>query len=118
MLEVFSGATVVLVALSVTTYLSLMAILAWKLVLEEPPVRRAMVPPLMPVFCQNCGIPIAILGFALRSTDLSVVALLLIALGLVVRRETSASLHPSIEAPLLVSALVAMTAVALFNLLA
>ncbi|MGF1611005.1 MAG: hypothetical protein ACFCUQ_16495 [Kiloniellales bacterium] len=118
MQAIISGATVVLVALSVTVYLSLMAVLACKLVLEEPGVRRAMVPPLLPVFCQNCGIPFAILGFALRSTDLALVAILLIALGLVVRTETSASLHPSIEAPLLMTAIGALGAVALFNVIA
>lgn len=114
---IISSATAVMVALSVTVYLSLMAVLAWKLVLEEPPVRRAMVPPLFPVFCQNFGIPLALLGFAFRATDLEIAALLLIGLGLATRGEKSASLHPNIETPLLACAIVTLAAIALLNIL-
>ena len=114
---IISSATTLMLALSVTVYLSIMAVLAWKLVLEEPPVRRAMVPPLFPVFCQNVGIPLALLGFAFRSTDLEIVALLLIVLGLLTRGENSASLHPNVETPLLGCAIVTLGAIALVNLL-
>jgi len=113
---IISSATAVMLALSVTVYLSIMAVLAWKLVLEEPPVRRAMVPPLFPIFCQNFGIPLALLGFAFRATDLAFAALLLIGLGLLSRGEKSASLHPSIETPLLGCAIVTLAAVGLVNL--
>jgi hypothetical protein len=114
---VINGATTVMVALSVTVYFSIMAVLVWKLALEEPGVRRAMMPPLFPMFCQNCGIPFAILGFALRATDLSVVALLLICLGVLSSDEHSASLHPAIEKPLLITALATLGAVAMVNLI-
>lgn len=115
---IISSATAVMVTFSVTVYLSVMAVLAWKLVLEEPPIRRAMVPPLFPVFCQNVGIPLAILGFTFRATDLEIAALLLIGLGLLSRDEKSASLHPNIEMPLLIFAIVTLAAVAAVNLFA
>lgn len=118
MAGIVTGAAGVLVALSVTVYLSVIGILCWKLALEEPPVRRAMVPPLMPVFCQNCGIPFGVLAFALHSPDLGIVALLLIALAWVTRTEDAASLHPSIEVPLLSSALISLGALFAANLLA
>ena len=114
---VISSATTVMVALSVSVYFSIMAVLVWKLALEEPPVRRAMVPPLFPMFCQNCGIPFAILGFALRATDLAIVALLLICLGVLASDENSASLHPAIEKPLLITAIATLGAIAFVNLL-
>ena len=114
---IITSATTVMLALSVTVYLSLMAVLAWKLALEEPPVRRAMVPPLFPVFCQNVGIPLALLGFAFRATELEIAALLLIGLGLLSRGEKTASLHPDIETPLLTCAIVTLAAIAVVNLL-
>lgn len=110
-----TGATAVLVALSVTVYLSITGILAWKLALEEPPVRRALLPPLMPVFCQNVGIAAGVLAFAFRASDLAVVALLTIALGIAARTGDAASLHPKIEVPLLLSALGSLAAIGLLN---
>jgi len=115
--EIFSDATVVIVSFSAGIYLSVMAVLAFKLVLEEPGVRRALFVPLMPVFLQNCGIPLAVVAFALHASDLALVAVLLIALGYVARGEEGASLHPTIEVPLLISAVIAFAAVCLLNLL-
>ena len=111
-----TGATAILVALSVTVYLSITGILAWKLALEEPGVRRALLPPLMAVFCQNVGIATGVLAFAFRASDLAIVALLTIALGLVAKTGDAASLHPKIEVPLLVLAIGSLTAICLLNL--
>ena len=100
-----SDASVVLVGFSVGIYLSVMAVLFWKFVLEEPPVRRALAVPLFPMFCQNCGIPCAVLAFALGATDLAIVAFLLISLGVVSQDDDAAALNPTIELPLLISAI-------------
>ncbi|MCG8357829.1 MAG: hypothetical protein MI920_19870 [Kiloniellales bacterium] len=116
MVDVVSNATAVLVALSVTVYLSVMAVLFWRLVFEEPVLRRALTVPLLPVFFQNCGIPFAIVAFAFRSTELAVVSLLLIALSLAAADEDTAALNPSVELPLLVSAIASFGAIGVLNL--
>ena len=103
------------VALSVGVYLSIMAVIFWRLVLEEPPVRRALAIPLAPMFLQNLGIPCGILAFAMRETDLALVAVLLICLGLVVSQHDVADLHPTIELPLLIMALGSMTLIGAAN---
>ena len=105
------------VALSVGVYLSIMAVIFWRLVLEEPPVRRALALPLTPMFLQNLGIPCGVLAFALRQTDLALVAVLLICLGLVVSRHDVADLHPTIELPLLVMALASMVMIGAANVI-
>lgn len=116
-MTLFGDLAVASVAISVGVYLSIMAVIFWRLVLEEPPVRRALTVPLVPMFLQNLGIPCGILAFALRATDLALFAVLLIALGLVAAQEDVADLHPSIELPLLFLALGSYVLVGAANLL-
>ena len=67
-----------------------------------------------PSFLQNTGIPLAILGFSLRSTELVVVAGLLISTGVLLTTEKSICLHPALEATLLRLAIAALASVGLF----
>ena len=106
------------VALSVGVYLSMMAVIFWRLVLEEPTMRRALAMPLLPMFLQNLGIPCGILAFALRATDLALVAVLLICLGLAAAQHDVADLHPSIELPLLIMAIGSFALIGVANLFA
>ena len=116
MVQIMNDATAVLVALSVTIYMSVMAVLFWRLVFEEPVLRRALTVPLLPTFFQNCGIPVAILAFAFRSMDMAMVAGLLIALSLAAANEDTVALNPKLELPLLVSAIISFAAVGAMNL--
>ena len=116
-MTLFGDLAVASVALSVGVYLSIMAVIFWRLVLEEPPIRRALTVPLVPMFLQNLGIPCGILAFALRATDLALVSVLLIALGLVAAQEDVADLHPTIELPLLILALGSFVLIGAANLL-
>ena len=117
MVEIVSNTTAVLVALSVTIYMSVMAVLFWRLVLEEPVLRRALTLPLLPTFFQNCGIPVAILAFAFRSTDVALGAVLMIAVGMAVSGEDTVDLNPALELPLLISAIASFVSVGVLNYL-
>ena len=81
------------------------------------PYEEAAKVPLLPTFFQNCGIPVAILAFAFRSTDVALVAVLLIALGLAASSDETVDLNPSLELPLLVSAIASFASVGVLNFL-
>ena len=114
MLGIAAGLVALLVTLCALLYFGINSLLLWKLAIEGPETRRVLGLPLLPAFLQNTGIPLAILGFSLRSTELVVISGLLIALGIMMTTEKSIRLHPALEAILLRLALVALCAVGLF----
>ena len=117
MLGIAASVVALLVTLCAFLYFGINSLLLWKLAIEGPDTRRVLGLPLLPSFLQNTGIPLAVLGFSLRSTELVVVSGLLIGLGMLMTTEKSISLHPVLEATLLRLALVALGAVGLFYLI-
>ena len=111
------GLLALLVSLSMFSYLGVMTVLLWKLAIEGPETRRVLGLPLLPAIFQNFGIPLAILGFALGATQLVVVAGLFITVGKLMISDRSISLHPDLEAPMLLLAIVALFSVGLFRIL-
>jgi hypothetical protein len=118
MLGVAVGAVALLVTVSSLSYFGIMGVLLYKLAVEGPETRRILGWPLMPAFLQNFGIPMAVLGFALRNTETVVIACLLIAFGLLISSKKSVSLHPAVEAPMLGLALVSLGAVGVLTFVA
>lgn len=114
MLGIAAGLVALLVTLCAFLYFGINSLLLWKLAIEGPETRRVLGVPLLPAFLENTGIPLAVLGFALRSTELVVISGLLISLGMLMTTEKSICLHPSIEMLLLRLALASLGAVGLF----
>jgi len=112
---VLTNVTALFVTISVMTYLCIMAVLLVKLATEEATVRRQLAWPMVPAFCQNCGIPIVIASITFGQTEYTIVGALLIALGIVGSTRITVSLHPSIEKPLLILALVSLGLVGLIR---
>ena len=108
---VLTNVAALCVTLSVMTYLCLMAVILVKLATEEAEVRRQLAWPMIPAFCQNCGIPIVIAAFTFGQTDYAIVGVLLIALGVVGTTKVTINIHPSIERPLLILALLSLALV-------
>jgi hypothetical protein len=117
MLGIAAGVVALLVTLCAFLYFGINSLLLWKLAIEGPETRRVLGLPLLPSFLQNTGIPLAILGFSLRSTDMVVIAGLLLSLGMLLTSDKSVCLHPALEATLLRLAIVALAAVGLFYVL-
>ncbi|MFQ6018665.1 MAG: hypothetical protein ACE5KF_10770 [Kiloniellaceae bacterium] len=117
MLVIAVGLVAALVTMSTLFYFGVMSILLWKLGFEGAATRRTLSQPLLPTFFQNFGIPLAILGFAFQRTDLVVVAGLLIALGILSTSKKSISLHPAVETPMLILAILSLVSVGLFHVL-
>lgn len=113
MLGMVVGVIALLVTMSLFFYFGIMSVLLWKLSVEGPETRRVLGGPLLPAFCQNFGIPLALLGFTLKSTEMVVIAGLLFAAAIVLTNDRSISLHPAIEAPMLGLALTALVSVGL-----
>ncbi len=114
MLGIAAGVVALLVTICAFLYFGVNSLLLWKLAIEGPETRRVLGMPLLPAFLQNTGIPLAILGFSLRSTEMVVFSGLLISLGMILTTEKSICLHPALEKILLQLALVALGAVGLF----
>ena len=117
MLGVALGAVALLVSVSALCYFGVMGVLLYKLAVEGPETRRVLGWPLLPSFLQNLGIPVAVIGFAMLATEVVLIGSLLIAFGMLLTSERSVSLHPSIEAPMLSLALVALAAAGAFHAL-
>ncbi|MFQ5466772.1 MAG: hypothetical protein ACE5DS_01435 [Kiloniellaceae bacterium] len=115
MAGIAAGLVGLLVSVSAVLYLGITTILAWKLAAEGPETRRLLAVPLLPVFFQNVGIPLSVLGFALRQTEISAMGALIIMTGAMLTSDRSVSLHPAVETPLLGLAAFALAAVGLFN---
>lgn len=114
MLGIAAGVVALLVTLCAFLYFGINSLLLWKLAVEGPEARRVLGRPLLPAFLQNTGIPLAILGFSLLSTELVVVAGLLILLAMLLTTEKSIGLHPVLEVILLRLAIVTLASVGLF----
>jgi hypothetical protein len=97
----------VLVIISSVFYFGVTTIILCKLSLESTENRRFLALPLLPSFFQNYGIPLVILGLALRMSNLMVFGGLLISLAILLRRKDSVSIHPAMEIPLLIIGLIA-----------
>ena len=93
MLGIAAGMVALLVAMSTFFYLVITSVLVWKLSAEESETRMAMGVPLLPVFFQNVGIPLAVVGFTVQLTDLTLMGAMMIAMGLALKTENSASLQ-------------------------
>ncbi len=117
MLGIAAGVVALLVTLCAFLYFGVNSLLLWKLAIEGPEARRVLGLPLLPAFLQNTGIPLAILGFSLLSTELVVVSGLLISTGILLTTEKTICLHPALEATLLRMAIVALASVGLFYVL-
>lgn len=111
LLGVAAGAVALLVTVSSLSYFGIMGVLLYKLAVEGPETRRVLGGPLLPAFLQNLGIPVAVIGFTLQSTGAVLVGSLMIAVGMLITSEKSVSLHPAIEAPMLILALITLSAV-------
>ena len=112
------GVALAFVAASIAIYFSVTAVIFCRFVTEEPTMRRSLALPLLPLFLQNVGIPVGILAFAMREQALGLLALALIALGLLASEFDAADLHPKIEAPLLIMALASFLMIGVANLIA
>ncbi len=117
MLGIAAGVVALLVTLCAFFYFGINSLLLWKLAIEGPETRRLLGLPLLPSFLQNTGIPLAILGFSLRSTAMVVIAGLLLSLGMLLTSKNSVFLHPALEVPMLRLAIVALASVGLFYIL-
>ena len=115
MAGIAAGLVGLLVALSTLFYVGLTTILAWKLAVEGPETRRTLAGPLVPVFLQNLGIPVAIMGFTMGATEVTLMGAVMIATGVLLISDRSVSLHPAVEAPLLGLAAFSLAAVGLFH---
>ncbi len=111
------GILALLVSLSTFSYFGIMSVLLWKLAVEGTETRRVLGIPLLPALLQNFGIPFAILGFALEATQLVIAAGLMITVGILTTSDRSISLHPDLETPMLLLAIVALFSVGLFRVL-
>ena len=63
--------------------------------------------------CQNLGVASALLGLTVQSTDLAVVGILVIALGVLSGPGPSSSLYSAIERALLIAALASLSSLGL-----
>ena len=115
MAGIAAGLVGLLVTLSTLFYVGLTTILAWKLAVEGPETRRLLAFPLLPIFLQNLGIPVAIMGFTMGVTGIAMAGALMIATGVLLTTDRSVSLHPAVEAPLLGLAAFSFAAVGLFH---
>lgn len=97
----------VLVIIASVFYFGITTVILCKLSFESNENRRFLALPLLPSFFQNYGIPLVILGLALRMSNLMVFGGLLIAMAILLRRNDSISLHPAVEVPLLIIGLIA-----------
>lgn len=97
----------VLVIISTVFYFGVTTVILCKLSFESTENRRFLALPLLPSFFQNYGIPLVILGLALRMSNLMVFGGLMISLAILLRRKDSISLHPAMEIPLLIIGLIA-----------
>jgi hypothetical protein len=97
----------VLVIIASVFYFGITTVILCKLSFESNENRRFLALPLLPSFFQNYGIPLVILGLALRMSNLMVFGGLLIAMAILLRRNDSISLHPAVEVPLLILGLIA-----------
>lgn len=114
MAGVVQGAVALLVGASIVFYFGIMAVLLLKLAVEGEETRRLLGVPLLPSFFQNFGIPIVLLGFTLQTTEVILAGAAMIGTGVLLKTESSISLHPNIEAPLLGLACLTLAAVGLF----
>lgn len=112
------GLLAFLVTIVTFIYFGLMSILLWKLAVEGPETRRTLGLPLLPALLQNFAIPIAIIGFTVRSTATVVVAGLMISAAMLLATDRSIWLHPEVEAPLLRLAMVTLALIGFFYSLA
>ncbi|MFQ5774150.1 MAG: hypothetical protein ACE5GS_06520 [Kiloniellaceae bacterium] len=110
-----AGLVGLLVTLSTFFYLGINTVLLWKLAVEGAETRRELTVPLLPVFFQNFGIPMAVLGLTLSLTELALMGALMIAFGALLTSDRSVSLHPAVEAPLLALAATALASAGLFH---
>jgi len=65
--------------------------------------------------CQNLGVASALLGLTVRSNDLAVVGLLVIALGVLSGPGPSSSIYAAIERALLIAALASLSCLGLIS---
>ena len=82
MAGIAAGLVGLLVTLSTLFYVGLTTVLAWKLVVEGPETRRVLAVPLVPMFLQNLGIPVAIMGFTMAATELALMGAVMIGSGM------------------------------------
>jgi len=117
MLGVAVGAVALLVTVSSLSYFGIMGVLLYKLAVGGSETRRVLGWPLLPAFLQNLGIPVAVIGFTLQSTASVLIGSLMIAFGMLITSERTVSLHPAVEAPMLVLALISLGAVGALKLI-
>lgn len=117
MVGIAIGLLALLVTLSTFFYFGIMSVLAWKLACAGAETRRVLSMPLLPSFFQNLGVPLAILGFTFQSTEMVVLAGLMISVGMLTTSERSIALHPTIEAPMLGLALMTLGLLGLFRVM-
>lgn len=112
---ILAGLVGLLVSLSAFFYLGITTVLVWKLASEEAETRREMTMPLMPIFFENTGIPLVLLGLALQLTGVTAFGGLMIAIALLSTTNRTVSLHPAVEMPLIGLAITALAGVGLLR---
>lgn len=112
---ILAGMVGLLVSLSAFFYLGITSVLVWKLASEEAETRRELTMPLMPIFFENTGIPVILLGLALQLTEVAAFGGLMVAIGLLSTTERSVSLHPAVEMPLIGLAITTLAGVGLLR---
>lgn len=103
-----------LVSLCVILHMAVSFVLFWRLAFNGAATRTLTSQPWLPSYCEMTGIPLVILGLAMRQMDLVYVGGLVVAMGVILRSEGSARLPRLLELPLLILAIASFTALLIF----
>ncbi|MGH6946532.1 MAG: hypothetical protein ACREDZ_04320 [Kiloniellales bacterium] len=103
-----------LVSLCVTLHIAVSFILFWRLAFDGAATRTLFSQPWLPSYCEITGVPLVILGLAMREMDLVYVGGLVVAMGIILRGKESARLPRLLELPLLILAIASFSALLIF----
>lgn len=109
--------TPLIVTVSLAFFFSVITLQGLSLVIEGSVAKRMPTIYNLSPLCQNLGVACAILGLTFAETSMTVVGVLLISFGLVSSSGRFFPLHPAIELPLLISALLSLLTLGVFHLI-
>jgi len=107
--------TPLIVTVSLAFFFSVITLQGLSLVIEGSVAKRLPTIYHLSPLCQNLGVACAILGLTFAETSMTAVGVLLIAFGLVSSSGRFFPLHPAIELPLLISALLSLLTLGAFR---
>ena len=107
--------TPLIVTVSLAFFFSVITLQGLSLIIEGSVAKRIPTIYNLSPLCQNLGVACAILGMTFGDTNMSLVGVLLISFGLVSSSGRFFPLHPAIELPLLISALLSLITLGVFR---